>query len=107
MALHVHETALQLITEIKPLLASIARHDRNLANQLRRAATSVCLNIAEGEYSDPGTKRARFRSAAGSAGETRSALRVAMAWDYVKGQRVLDALDQLDRVIATLWKLTH
>ena len=107
MALHVHEAALQLITEIKPLLASIARHDRNLANQLRRAATSIVLNVAEGEYSDPGTRRARFHSAAGSAGETRSALRVAMAWDYVSGEGVLDALDQLDRVIATLWKLTH
>ena len=107
MSLQVHETALQLITELKPLLNTISRHDRNLANQLRRAATSIALNIAEAEYSDPGNKRPRLHSAAGSAGETRSALRVALAWEYLAEEPTRRSFDRLDQVIATLWKLTH
>lgn len=72
MSLIVHELALELIEEF---MASITRHDKSVAQQLRRCASSIVLDIAEGEYSDPGTKRARFHSAAGSASETRAALR--------------------------------
>ena len=107
MALIVHEVALELIAELGPLIPSIARHDKNLATQLRRCASSVALNIAEGEYSDPGTQRARLYSAAGSAGETRSALRVATGWRYLSEEQALSSLALVDRVIAMLWKLTH
>jgi len=44
----------------------------------------MVLNIAESEYSDPGNKRARLFTAAGSANESRSAVRVAVAWGYVR-----------------------
>ena len=65
------------------------------------------LNIAEGEYSDPGTKRARFHSAAGSAGETRAALRVATCWRYVADEQARTSLALLDRVLGMLWRLNH
>ena len=107
MSMIVHELALELIEELAPLIPSIARHDKNLAQQLRRCATSVVLNIAEGEYSDPGTKRARFHSAAGSASETRAALRVAACWRYLPEQRTRTCLALLDRVLGMLWRLTH
>lgn len=107
MSLIVHDLALELIRELEPLIPSISRHDKNLAQQLRRCASSVVLNIAEGEYSDPGTKRARFHSAAGSASETRAALRVAAAWRYVDEPRTWRSLALLDRVLGMLWKLTH
>ena len=41
---------------------------------------SMVLNIGEAQYSDPGNRRSRFYTAAGSANETRSALRLAIAW---------------------------
>ena len=107
MSLVVHELAHELIAELQPLIPAIARHDKNLATQLRRCATSVVLNIAEGEYSDPGTQRSRLHSAAGSAGETRSALRVATGWRYLSEERAQSSLALVDRVIAMLWKLTH
>ena len=106
-ALQVHEVALQVVTELAPLMPRIAKQDRNLAQQLRRAATSIVLNIAEGEHSDPGTKRARFHSAAGSASETRAAIRLAIAWRYLQAERVTSCLDGLDRVLAMLWRLTR
>ena len=88
-------------------MTGIRKHDRALANQLCRAATSIALNIAEGNYSDPGTARARFNTAAGSASETQAALRVALAWGYLKREQVDPSLLLLDRILAMLWKLAR
>ena len=77
------------------------------AHSFGRAATSIALNIAEGEHSDRGTARSRFQSAAGSASETRSAIRLATAWRYLQPNQVASSLDGLDRVLAMLWRLTH
>ena len=103
----VGEIAFQLIEELRPIVARIKRRDRSLADQLVRAASSVALNIGEADYSDPGTKRARLFTAAGSANEVRAALRVAVAWGYCVGGEVEGARGVLDRVIAMLWKLTR
>jgi four helix bundle protein len=107
MSLIVHQVALDTITLLRPLMPRIQRHDRPLAVQITRAASSVALNIAEAEYSDPGTRRARFHTAAGSANETRSALAVAMAWGYVTAEQSQRPLAELDRVVAMLWRLLH
>jgi four helix bundle protein len=88
-------------------LPRIKRMDRSLADQLLRAANSMVLNIGEAEYSDAGTRRARFLTAAGSANETRTALRLAAAWGYVGSQQLVAALRGLDEVQAMLWKLSH
>ena len=50
MALIVYQVALELIDELRTLIPLISRHDKNLAVQLRRCASSVALNIAEGEH---------------------------------------------------------
>jgi four helix bundle protein len=107
MALIVHSLALDTIAALRPLLPRIQRHDRALALQLGKAASSVALNIGEAEYSDPGTRRARFCSAAGSAGESRTALEVALAWGYVTAEQVAPALGLLDRVLGMLWRLSR
>ena len=67
MSLEVSRLALETIASLRPLVPRIRRHDRSLAVQLVRAASSTVLNLGEGEYSDPGTKRARYCNAAGSA----------------------------------------
>ncbi len=107
MNLEVHRVALEAISALRPLVPRVQRRDRSLASQLTRAASSVVLNIAEAEYSDPGNRRARLHSAAGSANESRSALLVAMAWGYVSEQQAAPAAELLDRVVAMLWRLTH
>jgi len=99
--------ALSIVEALAPLMPLIQRQDRALAVHLRTAASSMVLNIAESEYSDPGNKRARLFTAAGSANESRSAVRVAVAWGYVRQERATDVLARLERVMAILWKLTH
>ncbi len=107
MAMQVHELALSIIEALAPLMPLIQRHDRALAVQLRTAASSTVLNIAESEHSDPGNRRARLFPASGSANESRSALRVAIAWGYIRRERAADVLERMDHVVAILWNLTH
>jgi four helix bundle protein len=107
MGLQVVELSIQLVEMLRPLVPRIRRHDRSLADQLVRAASSVALNLAEGEHSDPGNKKARFYSAAGSANETLAALRVAVAWGYFAPREAEAAGVMLRRILAALWKLTR
>jgi four helix bundle protein len=93
------------IERLAPVVVAVRRFDRDLADQIRRAASSVALNIGEGNRSDGGNRRARFCTAAGSNAEVRAALRVAVAWGYVRAEDVapIDAL--LDRIAAMLYGL--
>ncbi|HKY38791.1 MAG TPA: four helix bundle protein [Polyangiaceae bacterium] len=74
----VAELSFQLIEDLRPLVLEVKKRDRSLADQLMRAASSIALNIAEAQKSDGGNMRARFFTAAGSANESRAALRVAV-----------------------------
>jgi four helix bundle protein len=103
----VAELSFQLIDDLRPLVAEIRRRDRSLADQLMRAANSVALNVAEGQKSDGGNMRARFFTAAGSANESRAALRVAVGWRHITPESATSARQCLDQIIAILWKLTH
>ena len=107
MVFEVEEFAVQLIEVLRPLVLRIKAQDRALADQMLRAASSVALNIGESNYSDPGNRRARLFTAAGSANETRMALRVASAWGYCGAAEVEGAQALLKRILRILWKLTH
>ena len=78
-----------------------------MADQILRSASSIALNIGEAQLSDPGNRRARLFTAAGSAGETLTALRVAIALRYfdAKEGEAAEALSR--RIIAILWRLTR
>ena len=107
MGLIVHEIAQEMISEIKPLIDSVAEHDGELAKQLRKSASSVPLNICEGAYNHKGNSRSRFHTAAGSAAETRSALRVAESWGYIARGSASEVDAKLDRILGMLWGLTR
>jgi four helix bundle protein len=96
---------LQAIATMRPLLGCIERRDIDLARQLRRAATSVALNIAEGSGSFGRVRTQRYRTALGSARETMSGLQVAEAFGYI------DAVpaplhSHMNRVIGTLVRIS-
>ena len=75
--LRVHETAVQLVREVMPLIREIEREDPDLGRQMRRAVMSTPLNIAEGSEQSGKRRGQHYRIALGSARETWSALRVA------------------------------
>jgi four helix bundle protein len=83
------------------------KRQKALEDQLRRAASSIGLNVAEAAFSDPGNRRARLFTAAGSAGETRHALRQAIAWRLVAARDAEIALKLTERIVAMLWRMTR
>lgn len=107
MAFQVEELSLELIGALAPLMPRIKQRDKSLEDQLRRAASSIGLNCAEAAFSDPGNRRARLFTAAGSAGETRHALRQAVAWRIVTTRDAERALGLVRRIVAILWKMTR
>lgn len=107
MPFQVAELSIELVEALVPLMSRIKQRDKSLADQLSRAANSISLNCAEAEFSDPGNRRARLHTAAGSAGETRMALRLAVAWRYTPAVEAQPARAIVERVVAMLWKMTR
>jgi four helix bundle protein len=107
MALQVKAIALEALTATAGVLRTIERRDKNLGDQLKRAATSIVLNIAEAEDSDGGNCRARLHTAAGSTREARAALSIAVALGYVAAKDCGKAEELLDRTSAMLHRLTR
>jgi four helix bundle protein len=100
-----YEVATELVRELRPLVPAIKKFDRDLADQLTRAATSVMLNLGEGRRRRGGDMRHSFDIAHGSAGEILTALDAADAWGWIVDAQKARAL--LDRLLALLWRLTH
>jgi four helix bundle protein len=107
MAFQVEELSLQLIEALAPLMPRIRQKDKSLEDQLRRAASSVGLNCAEAAFSDPGNRRARLFTAAGSANETQHAIRQAVAWRILQPAEAQVAIVLVRRIVAILWRLTR
>jgi four helix bundle protein len=100
--LQAYDMMLEVLRGLRPLLAQIEKHDRDLGNQLRRASTSVVLNVAEGSGSSAGLRKARYQTALGSARETGACLDAAIALGYVEEvePRLLKQLDSVRAVLA-------
>ena len=92
MTYRLEEMSLELIDALVPLMPRIKQHDKSLEDQLRRAASSIGLNLAE---------------AAGSARETQHALRQAIAWRYVTARDAERALGLVRRLMDVLWRITR
>ena len=99
--------SLQAIEQVRQPLAAIRSRDADLFKQLRRAASSIPLNLSEGRRRRGQDRRHLYRVAAGSADELRVGLQVALAWQYLKAAEAAEVLSTLDRLQRMLWPLTR
>lgn len=103
--LEAYVVAQDLIASLVPLMPTITRHDKKLAEQMKEAANSILLNIGEGQYRAGGDRLHHFRIAQGSTGEVRSCLDAARAWQL----RIDDTRARacIERELALLYGLIH
>jgi four helix bundle protein len=110
--LDVYQVALSFAASANTIANDVAVARTGLADQLRRAASSVCLNIAEGAGEFSPKEKARFyRIAKRSTTECSSILDVVKAWtpevsleDDLRS-RLVDARNTLLRVVGMLIRL--
>ena len=107
MTFDAYACSLELLRSLVPLLARVASCDAELADQLRRAAQSCVLNVAEANRRALRDRRYRFRIVLGSAAEVSAALEVAGALGYVGAGEVGVALELADRVRAMTYRLAR
>jgi len=106
MSLNIYPVTLELAREVARLLPAVAAADPDLARQLRRAVTSVVLNVGEGMYSQGRNRTARYHTAMGSAREVQSCLEVSHAMGYAAP--ISDEMRaRLHHVIGTLVRLVR
>jgi four helix bundle protein len=107
MSLDAYHRSIDLLRTLSPVITSLLSIDTSLADQLRRAAQSVPLNISEADRRTLRDRRNRFRIALGSAAEVAACLDVAVALGYVDETGVAPALELVDRVRAMTYRLSR
>ena len=106
MKLRIYPDILDVVGQALRLSKRIRRHNKHLAEQIDRSAPAIALNAAEGWSQRGGNKAVRYGHACGEAEETRTALEVAVIAHYIP--RLDQAfVDKIDRVIGTLYRLSH
>ena len=102
-----HEIAMQLIAAVRPVVEAVLPRDKDLASQMRRAATSAALNTAEGGRRVGGDRHHAFRIASGEAAEALVAARIAVASGYAPETTLAPVVATEDRLQAVLYRLRN
>jgi four helix bundle protein len=100
-----YEVALDLVRALRPVVEQLRAYSPDTADQVERAASSIVLNLAEGERRHGRDPRRFWDIAHGSASEIRGALDLANAWGWRVDSAHARAL--LDRELGLLWGLTR
>ena len=101
------EVSLAAVAALRDPVRALRTQDADLYRQIRRAGSSIPLNVAEGSRRVGKDRTHLWRVAAGSAEEVRTALRTAVAWGDLDVAQTTRPIELLDRVLAMLWKMTH
>ena len=99
--LNIYDVMVRFIRDERGLLTLIARRDAKLADEMRRAMSSVVLNLAEGSYSRGKNRFVSYHRSMGSAREVLGCLELAEAFGYV-GPIASTRLEPVHQVIGTL-----
>jgi four helix bundle protein len=103
--LKIYPIILQFVADVGLLVPRVARHDADLARQLRRASASVVLNTAEAMHARGGCRVAAYNVALREMRESYAALELSVALRYLAP---LDPSleDCAQRIIGTLYRLS-
>jgi len=100
-----YEVALDLVRALRAVVAQLRSYSPDAAEQVERAASSIVLNLAEGDRRHGRDPRRFWAIAHGSAAEIRGALDLADAWGWQIESAQARAL--LGRELGLLWGLTR
>jgi four helix bundle protein len=103
--LDVFRVAIQLVELVKSL--GSLRGNAGALDQLRRASTSVAVNIGEACGKSGPDRRRYFAIARGSALESAAALRVLLALGLVKTEHYAEGRSLCERLYAMLTRLSR
>ena len=103
--LRIYSVILDFVTEVSPLIGRIARHDPDLARQLRRASASVVLNTAEGMYARGRQRTASYNIALREMRECHAVFEVSVLFHYLPPLPA-SLEDRIQRIIGTLYRLS-
>src|SRR5687767_12112996 len=106
-SLDIYSTVRKLVKEIYAISSMLPESEKfNLIPQIRRAALSVKLNIAEGSTRKSALERKRyFEIARGSVVELDAALETAIDLNYLKAEELNNIGELLNKCFAMLTKL--
>ena len=107
MQLRILDDIVHAVGTIHGICRVIARHDPDLARQIKRAINSVALNSGEGLFARGGNRTVRIESAMNSGREVILGLRIAGAAGYLDAERATREVDAVDRIVAILYKLAY
>ncbi len=104
--LRVYEEVLEVIRELKDAMGVIEKRDSDLARQMRRAVSSVALNVAEAQGSRGRNGAVRFSTALGSMRETQACLDVAVAMGHLEAV-CMQTARKMDGICGSLYRLSR
>jgi four helix bundle protein len=106
--LDVYRCSIQFLAIAVKMLEKVPRRQAALADQLRRAAVSTPLNIAEGSGRPTGADAARhFGIARGSAMECAAIVDAFQVLGAIDDSMYRSAIDLLERTVSMLTKLSN
>jgi len=101
--LRIYGVAVEVVAGLNGVIVEIKAHDRELADQLKRARSSITLNISEGSSARGRKRELHYSYAKGSAHECVAILETAVAAEYIT--RVDEKLvAKLRQIIGTLYR---
>jgi four helix bundle protein len=101
------DTLVEMVALVHGLARKVARHDPDLARQMRRSSSSAALNASEGVWARAGKRRSRLEDAVNEARETLVALRLAGACGYLASDEAKSGITMLENIVPVLWVLAY
>ena len=105
--MQVIDRLVEMVALVHGLAGKVARHDANLARQMKNSSSSSALNASEGVWARAGKRRSRLEDAVNEARETLVALRLAGECGYLGKAEARAGMVLLENIIPVLWVLAY